>query len=166
MHLDQRAGGADRLQSYPSQNGSRADHNILANQATLQNCDIWSDVAARANPHIAFVNPGGGMDFGRRMDVCRKIVPVKAAKREFIVKIREDGPRLLAHRNRQAERKRVHQLGGGQNSANKTISPERFHEGAVLQEYQLLRAGIAKKPERLKVSVAADCDAGCTFQFA
>ena len=106
------------------------------------------------------------MHLGRRIDDRRKIVPVEAAKRQFIVKFREGDSRMLANRNRHASRYSVRKFGRCQNSAYRTITLKRPQKRSVLHEYKLAGASIVKEPERLKVSVAPDCYAGRVCHFA
>ncbi len=82
------------------------------------------------------------------------------------MKVREDGPRLVADRNRDATWNCVRKFGRCQNSAHRTISLKPSQKSTVLQEYKLVRVGIAKEPKRLKISVAPDCHSGCIFHFA
>jgi hypothetical protein len=166
IHLDHRLGGSDRLEANPAENSSRADHRILADYAAFQNRGVRRDFACRANPDIAFGNPGSGMHFGGRIDDGWKIVPVEAAKRQFIMKVREDGPGLVTDRYGHAARNSVGQFGSCQNSAHRTISLKPSEKSAALQEYELVRIGIGKEPERLEVSIAMDCHWGRKFHFA
>ncbi len=154
------------MEADTAENASRADHDVFANYAAFENRGVRSDFGCGANPDISRGNPGGGMHFGRRIDDGRKVVPVEAAKRQLIVKVREGGPRLVTDGNGQAARNSVRKFGRGQNSAHRTISLKRSQKSAVLQEYKLIGVKIAKEPERLKVSVAPDCHPGPIFHFA
>src|SRR5438046_1645304 len=156
IHLDHRLGRSDRLEANPAKNGSCADYHIFANYAAFQNCGVRSDLGSRANPDIAFGNPGGGMHFGRRIDDGRKVVPVEPAKSQFIVKVRKGGSWPVTDRNGQTARNGVRKFGRGQNSAHRRISLKPSQKSTALQEYKLVRIRIAKEPERLKVSIAPD----------